>query len=122
MKLAIAAVMLLVSVNNLEAQKRCTKGIPCGNSCIAANKTCRIGAGTATSSGVVQAKPTPLLNVPSPRSTAAVALQLDSTLQSLMTIRLTGTSDFARIDELLKLLEAEILRLRLENLKRTTSR
>lgn len=27
--------------------QRCVKGIPCGNSCIAANKTCRVGAGTA---------------------------------------------------------------------------
>lgn len=26
---------------------RCKKGIPCGNSCIAANKTCRVGPGSA---------------------------------------------------------------------------
>jgi len=26
---------------------RCKKGIPCGNSCIAANKTCRVGRGSA---------------------------------------------------------------------------
>jgi hypothetical protein len=31
-----------------DAQKRCTKGIPCGNTCISASKTCRIGTGTAT--------------------------------------------------------------------------
>ena len=35
--------MLLTSATALEAQKRCTKGIPCGNTCIAASKTCRIG-------------------------------------------------------------------------------
>lgn len=28
----------------LEAQPNCKKGKPCGNSCIAQNKTCRIGA------------------------------------------------------------------------------
>lgn len=33
----------------LDAQN-CKKGIPCGNSCIAANKTCRVGSGSATSS------------------------------------------------------------------------
>lgn len=27
--------------------KRCTKGIPCGNSCIAAWKRCRVGPGCA---------------------------------------------------------------------------
>jgi hypothetical protein len=29
------------------AQPNCRKGIPCGNSCIAANKVCRIGPGSA---------------------------------------------------------------------------
>jgi hypothetical protein len=29
------------------AQPNCRKGIPCGNSCIAANKVCRIGSGSA---------------------------------------------------------------------------
>lgn len=32
------------------AQKNCRKGIPCGNSCISAKKTCRIGSGTARTS------------------------------------------------------------------------
>jgi len=29
--------------------KRCTTGKPCGDSCIARNKTCRVGAGCACS-------------------------------------------------------------------------
>jgi hypothetical protein len=33
----------LLAVGNAEGQKRCTKGIPCGNACIAANKVCRVG-------------------------------------------------------------------------------
>lgn len=38
----------LVVPTALMAQKRCTKGIPCGNTCIAANKVCRVGSGTPT--------------------------------------------------------------------------
>jgi hypothetical protein len=33
----------LFVVSNAEAQKHCRKGIPCGNTCIAANKVCHIG-------------------------------------------------------------------------------
>ena len=33
----------LLVVSNAEGQKNCRKGIPCGNTCIAANKVCRIG-------------------------------------------------------------------------------
>jgi hypothetical protein len=44
--LTFAAVFICGSA--AQAQKRCTKGIPCGNTCIAANKTCHVGQGTAT--------------------------------------------------------------------------
>ena len=33
----------LLLVGNAEGQKNCRKGIPCGDTCIAANKVCRIG-------------------------------------------------------------------------------
>jgi hypothetical protein len=33
----------LLIVSNAEGQKNCHKGIPCGNTCIAANKVCHIG-------------------------------------------------------------------------------
>jgi hypothetical protein len=33
----------LLAVVNAEGQKNCRKGIPCGNTCIPANKVCRIG-------------------------------------------------------------------------------
>jgi hypothetical protein len=36
--------LLLVAPTLLAAQRRCVKGIPCGGSCIAANRVCRIGA------------------------------------------------------------------------------
>jgi len=37
------ALSLLVE-SNVEGQKNCRKGIPCGNTCIAANKVCHIGS------------------------------------------------------------------------------
>jgi len=48
MKTAILVPLLalIASSTTADAQRRCTKGIPCGNSCIAANKTCRIGPPT----------------------------------------------------------------------------
>ena len=33
----------LLAVSNAEGQKNCRKGIPCGNTCIAANKVCHVG-------------------------------------------------------------------------------
>lgn len=48
----------------VEAQPNCKKGKPCGNSCIAQNKTCRIGAGPApTATPLVDAKAAPLASV-----------------------------------------------------------
>ena len=44
-RLVLLVLALLVgSPSLLEAQKRCNKGIPCGNTCISARKTCRIDA------------------------------------------------------------------------------
>jgi hypothetical protein len=34
---------LLAVASNADAQKNCRKGIPCGNTCIAADKVCPIG-------------------------------------------------------------------------------
>jgi hypothetical protein len=39
----LVIVALLLPIGAGHAQKNCRKGIPCGNSCIAANKVCRIG-------------------------------------------------------------------------------
>lgn len=36
--------LLAVEVQDAEAQRNCKKGIPCGNTCISATKTCRIGS------------------------------------------------------------------------------
>lgn len=45
----LAALALLVICGSAaDAQKRCTKGIPCGNTCISATKTCRIGSSAPT--------------------------------------------------------------------------
>src|SRR5687768_4550801 len=47
------AVAFLVPVA-LEAQKNCKKGIPCGNTCISATKTCRIGTTAPASAAAGQ--------------------------------------------------------------------
>jgi hypothetical protein len=36
--------LVLTPLVQAEAQKKCSKGIPCGNTCISADKICRIGA------------------------------------------------------------------------------
>ena len=40
--------LMLLGTTSLEAQRNCVKGKPCGNSCIAASKTCRIGTPSST--------------------------------------------------------------------------
>ena len=64
-----ATLPLFVIASDAMAQPRCTKGIPCGNSCIAANKVCRTGPGSATRGG----EPTTAPNV---EAVAAGALGL----------------------------------------------
>src|SRR5207245_7339315 len=44
---ALFTFLSLLALSNAEAQKNCRKGIPCGNTCIAANKVCRIGTPSA---------------------------------------------------------------------------
>ena len=63
-----AAVLLLVGLSwpvSLHAQKNCKKGIPCGNTCIAANKVCRIGTTSPAPAPLVDAKAAPLASVAS---------------------------------------------------------
>lgn len=45
----------------LEAQKNCVRGKPCGNTCIARNKTCRVGTGSARAATL---RPTTAVQVP----------------------------------------------------------
>lgn len=53
--LLLALALAAAATAPVDAQKNCTKGIPCGNTCIAANKVCRVGGGTAT--GTVAPRP-----------------------------------------------------------------
>ncbi len=58
----------LLVVSNAEGQKNCRKGIPCGNTCIAANKVCHIGTPS-----------TPPTTTPTPaRSDSTAVAQKDS--------------------------------------------
>lgn len=75
MRLAVSVVVALgtiaLSPVALEAQKRCTKGIPCGNTCIAATKTCRVGTGTARPAPRPAApRPTAVVPDSTPRASA----------------------------------------------------
>ncbi len=54
----LAVTALLLATPPVDAQKNCVKGKPCGNACIARNKTCRIETPRRT---------------PSPRPTATPA-------------------------------------------------
>ena len=40
---AFPAIALLLCASEAAAQKGCTKGIPCGGTCISATKTCQVG-------------------------------------------------------------------------------
>jgi hypothetical protein len=55
--LALLLAGLALSPGLAEAQKRCAKGIPCGNTCISASKTCRVGSGSATKAPTSQSTP-----------------------------------------------------------------
>jgi endonuclease YncB( thermonuclease family) len=46
---AFALSLLALVPSAAEAQKKCVKGKPCGNTCIAVTATCRVGTGSATS-------------------------------------------------------------------------
>jgi hypothetical protein len=63
-----ATVVLLLTIGlsagPLAAQRKCTKGIPCGNTCIAANKVCRIGTTTARPASAPDSTARPALAAP----------------------------------------------------------
>jgi len=63
----LLSVAVVLSATDAAAQKRCVKGIPCGNTCIAAGKTCRVGSGSATAT-----------TAPSPSTPAAVKVPADA--------------------------------------------
>ena len=54
-RLILAVLFLALPLSAAEAQKRCKKGIPCGNTCISATRTCRIGTSSS---------PAPTLSAP----------------------------------------------------------
>ena len=53
----IVAVGALLLAAPAKAQKNCTKGKPCGNTCIARDKVCRVGSGSASSETRERARP-----------------------------------------------------------------
>lgn len=53
-RLGFAALLLLLGAADVAGQKNCRKGIPCGNTCIAADKVCRIGGGASSAAPLVE--------------------------------------------------------------------
>lgn len=47
MRQFVLLVSLVLTSVTADAQRVCKRGIPCGNTCIAANRTCRVGPGKA---------------------------------------------------------------------------
>lgn len=85
--LLILATALLLAVPT-DAQKNCTKGKPCGNSCISRDKVCRIGSGTATSGSSQRERPA----TSSTRAVAASKTRVPpSTEQAVAHVRAFGT-------------------------------
>jgi hypothetical protein len=62
MRRVLVALLLVVAAAPLSAQKRCKKGIPCGNTCIAANKVCHVGTPAATAAPAPATTPSPSTN------------------------------------------------------------
>lgn len=61
--LSVLAFLLFVPAS-LFAQKSCKKGIPCGGTCIAANKTCHVGSSTSAPQSPTDAAPRPSSQAP----------------------------------------------------------
>lgn len=56
---ALTLASIFAVPEGLDAQKRCVKGKPCGNTCIARSKTCRVGTGSARQAPVRSSRPSP---------------------------------------------------------------
>jgi hypothetical protein len=68
---ALTAALLAAATGTAGAQKQCRKGIPCGNTCIAATKTCHVVTYSAPSPPAPRAaQPAPGLGVASAPSGA----------------------------------------------------
>lgn len=62
----IAVVLTAVVSQDAGAQRNCKKGIPCGNTCISATKTCRIGSQPAPTQAEESAAVARLFGNPEP--------------------------------------------------------
>lgn len=69
----VAIVAALFLAPPAEAQKQCRKGIPCGNTCIAATKTCRVGSGEATPATTASPRAETAVPTPAPDTVSVPA-------------------------------------------------
>lgn len=76
--LVVILLALLLPIATADGQRNCTKGKPCGNTCIARNKTCRVG--TPSSAPSTGATPSPSAPSSSPARTVMPSASLADTL------------------------------------------
>ena len=69
----ILALFMVLTASPAVAQKNCKKGKPCGNSCIAMNKTCRIGSTSSTKGTTSGTSSSSTGTAVAPEGTVAVA-------------------------------------------------
>lgn len=76
MRSSLLVIVALVISVPAAAQRNCRKGIPCGNSCIAASKTCRIGTSQRQPERAADQRPQPASSVTEPSDLNGTALSL----------------------------------------------
>ena len=118
-RLALGAAMLLglslAAARDLEAQRRCVRGIPCGNTCIAANRTCRTGSPPSqpTPAPTSRATPTapPASPAPAPAPSAAPQPAYATPAAPAGGLTVPGVPGYVALDTI-ELLEVQGARLR----------
>jgi hypothetical protein len=89
----IAVAGLLLAIASPASAQNCKKGIPCGNSCIAAGRTCRVGAGTATAAPGSPGAPLPPTTAPNVPASAGIIVPAGMTFVAALGGRVFYTTD-----------------------------
>jgi hypothetical protein len=108
----LSAICAFVPLSEADAQRRCSKGIPCGNTCIAAGRTCRVGTPSANPQPPTQMPSTP--SSPPPPGTLlpqAATPTVDSATAQQQGLAVPGVPGFFALDSI-ELLEVQAARMR----------